>query len=539
MKKSITLFLVVFQILHIYAQLSPADSAYFLSKFTRPKYINDTQYIGQFYLYDTITSMYNHFLIMDTNFVFKYQDMDSIQYLSIDDSMRVDSIRGASFNNYPNLLNQTDPIVYLPYTLLNKHGTAYCFRHIDSNANHCRNAFLIVPGTGKNEGWNITQGTGYHNTYCYVKNACKNYGDVYTFIKPNEEHRAIHWNGKKLDNEYVNWYLTTQYTYYGVNYLIEMIALIKYMKTKYDKVFLLGLSEGGYAAALCLMYEEPHAAMISGGYTIQWDTLLLVKDILRTRFDALVDSFDKVKVKNRFANINTQILFTYGVGDPIPGLTDENLYQITENYLNLPNCSYFYNFFNHSFPPCYVIDTFAQRIINIPVAHFTVHDTTQYDTMWAKVNFCVSGIYAFDLYKDTTFVWHYTNITDSLIVPLTDSAHFYYIKNITDSAGQAGTCKDSIWCTFKPYVFNNIQNDNLNLTQLKINNPFRENIYFELPPGAYNAKVTDITGRTCAYIEKCEILNNIHTANWTKGIYFLNITDKKNYKQWQYKLMKD
>ncbi len=543
--KRITLLLIFLTVSSsgLKAQLNAADSSYFLGVFTSPKYIDDSVYSGNWYQYNAITSMYEHYLILDTNFKYKTPDLDSINYLTIDDSLHYDTMRNNAFNTYPALLNQTDPIVYVPYTFMNKHSRTYSIRYKDSNQHNCRYAFLLVPGTGINASYDIVKGIGYHNQLCLMKNNLINYGDVYTFIKPNEESRAVHWNGLKLNNEYVVSYLITQNTRYGINYLIEMIAMIKYLKANYDKVFLFGLSEGGYSALLCTMYIEPDAAMISGGYSIDFDTCTVEKEILKTRFDYLLDTFDRVKVKNRISSSNTNYLFTWGDGDPVLTMDPEHDFHYTQNYFSgLNNCSYFYNFNDHTFPPCADIDTFVQRIINIPLAHFFVTDSSLADTLLTRARFCTNGLYQFDLYKDTSLIQAYSLITDSVNISLTDSGK-YYITHITDSNNIAGRCSDTVFCT-KQAIASGIKavdiGDNI---KVQYNNPFSEQIHISILSNIPNSISVSIYNNMGIQVYKnLNIVKNkisIPAGYWPPGIYYMNINTGQNNLYRTIKLLKN
>lgn len=507
-----------------HAQLSAADSAYFLGVFTNPLYIDTNVNPGNWFNYGPITTMYNHYLILDTNFKFTTADLDSIDYLTIDDSLHQDISINNSFAQFPNLLSQQNPIVYLPYTFKQKHSKAHAILYPDTTNPHCRYAFLLVPGTGTNASYDIVRGLGYHNQLCQMKDNCRNFGDVYTFVKPNEEHRAVYWNGLKL-NEYIVNYLITQNTRYGTNYLIEMIAMVKYLKSKYDKVFLFGLSEGGYSATLCTMYIEPDAALISGGYSINFDSCIVEKDILKTRFDYLLDTFDRVKVKNRISQSTTQYLFTYGENDPVLTMDPEHDYHYTQTYFNgLSNCSFFYNFNDHTFPPCADIDTFIQRIISPPFAHYFIKDTTLADTMMTQVQFCRAGYYSFDLYRNNSFVQSFTQVIDSLLIPLSDSG-WYYITNVKDSNQVVGICKDTLYCN-KQYSPNALQDlaSNLNKQiELQVKSPFSTqlDVAWVSFKGLHKTLVYDLVGRIYYEDTSNENILQINTAAWPRGVYIL------------------
>ncbi|MBK7764379.1 MAG: T9SS type A sorting domain-containing protein [Bacteroidetes bacterium] len=509
---------------NVMAQLSAADSAYFNNVFLNPLYINDSVYPGTWYQYEPVTSFYNHYLIMDTNFIFKTSDLDSISNLSIDDSLHQYAQINSEFNAYPSFISQNDPVVSLPFHLNNKQGISYSFLYPDTNQNHCKNAFLIVPGTGTNASYDIIRGLGYHNQLCYVTNTCRSYGDVYTFVKPNEEFRAIYWDKRKL-NEYVVDYLITQNTFYGTNYLIEMIAMIKYLKANYDKVFLMGLSEGGYSALLCTMYSKPDAAVISGGYSINFDTCTTETGILYTRFDSLVYQYDKVKVKDKISQSPTHYLFTWGDGDPVLTMDPEHDFHYTENYFGgVGHCSWFYDFNDHTFPPCNTIDTFINRILSIPEAHFFITDSSSNgDSLYTRVRFCKSASYTFDMYRDTTFIQTYTAVSDSIDITLTDSG-FYYLKNIMDTNNIHGRCNDTVFKNKQPIplflsssisplgiLLQNPITDNLVITWNQTSIPFAKLII-------YNS-----TGQMVYQTHQYQSGIPISTQNWPKGIYLVRI----------------
>lgn len=510
------------------AQLSAADSAYFNGVFVNPLYINDSIFPGTWYQYAPVTSFYNHYLIMDTNFIFKTSDLDSISNLSIDDSLHAFAQINSAFNAYPSFISQNDPVVSLPFHLNNKQGISYSFLYPDTNHSNCKNAFLIVPGTGINASYDVIRGLGYHNQLCQITNNCRNYGDVYTFVKPNEEFRAIHWNNKKL-NEYIVSYLITQNTFYGTNYLVEMIAMIKYLKSNYDKVFLMGLSEGGYAALLCTMYSQPDAALISGGYSINFDTCTTETGILYTRFDSLVYQYDKVNVKDKISQSSTQYLFTWGDGDPVLTMDPEHDFHYTENYFaGVGHCSWFYDFNDHTFPPCFNIDTFIERIISIPQAHFFITDSSvNGDSLYTRVRFCKSSSYTFDVYRDTTFIQTYSAISDSIDITLTDSG-YYYLKNISDSNNIIGTCSDTI---YKAKQTNPLSVTHyFNEMEVQMNNPIPDHmeIYFDKNEDiTTNLNVYNIAGQAIYMSKNYTSGHSISTMLWPKGVYFIKLIHAK------------
>ncbi|MCC7030410.1 MAG: T9SS type A sorting domain-containing protein [Chitinophagaceae bacterium] len=530
MNNKLSQLLIITILLHFapvaHAQLSPADSAFFINIFTFPRYIDDSVTPGNFYKYSNMTSMYEHYLLMDTSFKFKTADLDSIDYLVPGEQLISDTPRNASFAMYPAILSQNDPMVYLPFSFLNKQSYSYSIRYKDTNLTNCRNAFFIIPGNGDHQALELAQGPGYHNQLCQIKNHCINYGDVYAFIKPNQESRAICWNGHRMD-DYLLWYLNTAYTPYGINYLIEIIAMVKYLQAHYDKVFIFGLSEGGYATMLTTMYTEPDAAIISGGYSIGLDTNYVENSFLRYRFDYLLDTFNQVKVKSHITASKTNYLFTWGENDPVPTMDPEHDFHYTQNYFGpLPNCSYFYDFYDHTFPPCPVIDTFIQKTLSVPLAHFRITDSTAPDSLFTQVRFCRSGLYHFDLYKDTTFVQNYTMVTDTVNIALTDTGK-YYIKNISDSSNINGKCADTIVCNKYATPLSVSMQTAASSFSVQYNNPFYDLLRLKIisnQSGPFTINIFNTFGiPVYRHTEINKQTFGISSITWPPGLYYIHV----------------
>jgi hypothetical protein len=328
-------------------------------------------------------------------------------------------------------------------------------------------------------------------------------------------------------DDYLLWYLNTAYTPYGINYLIEIIAMVKYLQAHYDKVFIFGLSEGGYATMLTTMYTEPDAAIISGGYSIGLDTNYVENSFLRYRFDYLLDTFNQVKVKNHIAASKTNFLFTWGENDPVPTMDPEHDFHHTENYFGpMANCSYFYDFYDHTFPPCQVIDTFIQKTLSVPLAHFYATDTTVSDTLYTQVRFCRSGLYQFDLYKDTSFVQHYTLITDTANIALTDSGK-YYIRNIADSNNVSGKCIDTIFCNKHATPLSVSGQNATEACTVQYNNPVFDLLSLNLQaahPSSYTVTVFNTFGMPV--YRQAEINRpswSVNCSTWPAGLYYVQI----------------
>ncbi|HPI54336.1 MAG TPA: hypothetical protein PLU10_06550, partial [Chitinophagaceae bacterium] len=282
------------------AQLTQADSTLFINSFVEPLYISYWVYSGyRWYANDSIKSKQGLTDLMNREFPYTPSDVTKTITNEIQlGPLKFDSVINNAFTHYPSIYSQSNPVVKLSYELHNKKDTTYAAYTPSSvgAGSNCKTVFLLLHGTGTNTTSQFMQNNGYANIYCAVKTKCLQYGDVFTYCKPNEDWRAIYWNRKKL-GDYVFSYLEATGHNYGTNYLIENIALVKYLKTKYQRVVLLGISEGGYAVLLNSLYSEPDAAVISGGYSISFDTYLWSQFTLSSRFGNLPQTIVRDTVK--------------------------------------------------------------------------------------------------------------------------------------------------------------------------------------------------------------------------------------------------
>ncbi|KXK44196.1 MAG: hypothetical protein UZ11_BCD004000159 [Bacteroidetes bacterium OLB11] len=440
------IFLLFFSILFnlnalvSYSQLNPIDSTLFNTIFTQSIYIPYWNYPYTWYVYDSIKTMSDFENRFYYTFPFTPADLNENTYANIQNNgFEYTNSVNASFAILPWIYNQSNPVMQMSFSLNNKIDTTYfAYTPSNNNGSSCKVAFFLIHGNGTNTTTQLLQGSGYACNYCNVKNACLQRGDVYTFCKPNDDWRAFYWNKKKL-SEYVYDYAEGVGHHGATNYLIETMAIVKELKKKYSKVIILGISEGGYTTILNQMLTEPDATVVSGGYSIYFDTYPPSKNILSNRFGDAVYYFHRDTVKNRFSRLNTNTLFTYGANDPVYLMSDENLYHNTQNYLNNPEkCSYFYNFNNHTFPPCNVLDTFFQRIIAKPKAFLIPQNQVcNQDSLILKIGFCGTPPFQFKLYKNNVLFQTLSSNTDTLLYTLKSEGQ-YQIKNLTDAGVQKG-----------------------------------------------------------------------------------------------------
>lgn len=521
------------------AQLSSTDSAFFNSIFTDNVYVNQNIWPGKWFVDDSVNSITEFNSAIDSNFKFKYRDFDSISSMQVANFLEYDSVRNSLFNLYSFVLQQPDPIIKLPFILNGKSSCAYSILNTSNFGSSVKkNAFIIMQGTGTNGTIDVVTGNGYHNLNCYEMDHLRQKGDVFTLIKPNEDIRAIRWNNKKLGS-YIFPYLEAYKRHYGLTYLAELIALTKYLKQHYLNVVVCGLSEGGYAALLASLYEEPDGVVVSGGYSIDFDTYAWSNTVLRTRFDSLLDQYTRVPLKNRLMNSQSNYLFTWGDLETVPLMQEEHDSLFTQNYFNgAPKNTYYYNFNYHSFPPCEVIDSFLVLVDQIPKCSFEIVDSSKLDTILCRIAFIGKGApFSFDMYRDSSLFASYQNCNDSLFVNLNFSGN-YTIRNIRSAYDSLIQCNDTVAINFPTPLFISGTNSN---EYLRMNNPFTNNLNIDFLTENHEengVEIFDLNG-VLLYASSLEIGIKricIPTSNWRVGIYLLKITNSN--RSVFYKLLK-
>ncbi len=133
------------------AQLSSVDSLYFQSIFSDLRYFNDSAFVGKFYKEDSLTSTAQFYTRLATLFPYSYADVDSLSTMQISSTNYSDSLINNSYNAYPFLYAQENPLVSLPFIMNSKPDTAYAYFQSDTVALACKTAFFIVPGSGANQ----------------------------------------------------------------------------------------------------------------------------------------------------------------------------------------------------------------------------------------------------------------------------------------------------------------------------------------------------------------------------------------------------
>lgn len=159
------------------------------------------------------------------------------------------------------------PVVKVCYSYQSRNHEAFAYGALPKGKLGL--ASLVIPGSGVNQSLSIAnkESANYHYGIMSALNLRGNV--VYTLIKPNEDFLAWHdGRGKKLNGDVIyNWHLNRNGSY-SASYLVDSLALVKWMKSCFHQTIVAGLSQGGAAALINARYSEPTAAIVASGHSI-------------------------------------------------------------------------------------------------------------------------------------------------------------------------------------------------------------------------------------------------------------------------------
>ena len=205
------------------------------------------------------------------------------------------------------------PILKLPFTLNGRDYNAFAY----GNAfNECEgstiSAALIIPGSGNNQSQAIYQAdpSNYHYGILEALNPVQK---ILVQIKPNRDARAWHNGaGMRVNGNFIyNWQINMGGSY-SVSYLVEAMALMKYLNQCSDQTVIAGLSQGGGATLYVALQASPDLAIISSGYSvsseqIRWAGFSQLMGVPGSEIISTQDGFiDAIKQSS------TRYLFTWG-----------------------------------------------------------------------------------------------------------------------------------------------------------------------------------------------------------------------------------
>lgn len=214
---------------------------------------------------------------------------------------------------------------------------------------------FVVPGSGVNQSTDIFYNTN-NNYQMNIDDITKQYSDTFIFIKPLEDILAVHNGKQKISNySYVN-YLLNNGSSYSATYLLQAIAHVKYIQTVYEKTYVFGLSQGGYAATFVSIMTRPNKSFIASGYSE-----LLHHPHLAAQNQVIFPGSEKIlninTLNSYLKTCNCEMFFSYGQ-------QESNVYgyeyghKHTENLLNhLNNIDFYYHPKGHEYYQQNILDS--------------------------------------------------------------------------------------------------------------------------------------------------------------------------------------
>ena len=214
-------------------------------------------------------------------------------------------IMGASYRK----LNESDnTVLEVSFKLASRTYSAYAYSP-KKQARHDR-AALIIPGSGLNQSLAIHNNKS-SNYQFGINDSLGNTFEKYTLIKPNEDSLAFHDNKQKLSYIFITNWLLNRTGSYSVTYIVDSLAITKYLNSEYDEVVVAGLSQGGEAALLNALQSEPDAAIIASGFSI------IKNQVNRSGHEQIIipglyANLSFATIRSRIQKSPTNFLFTYG-----------------------------------------------------------------------------------------------------------------------------------------------------------------------------------------------------------------------------------
>ena len=207
------------------------------------------------------------------------------------------------------------PVLRLPFTLNGRQYAAFAYgeaEYPEDCESSQTSAALIIPGSGNNQSLGIYENNSSNYHYGIIE-ALNSLDRVLVQIKPNRDARAWHNGaGMRVNGEFVyNWHLKMSGSY-SVSYLVEALALMKYLNSCNERTVVAGLSQGGAAALYVALQASPSQAIISSGYSVMshkitWAAFNQLMGVPGSEIIASTDGFI-----SSLRNSTTSYLFTWG-----------------------------------------------------------------------------------------------------------------------------------------------------------------------------------------------------------------------------------
>lgn len=173
---------------------------------------------------------------------------------------------------------------------------------------------LIIPGTGVNMASKILNRTGPGDGRTAISAFSGPDRDLFVLIKPNEDALAFHNGEAKMHFRAIGNYQLNRGGSYGASYIVQSLAITKYLQSVYGEVAVAGLSQGGSATLLNALQSKPNVAVIASGYTVVGSSLELA-DFYQLVIPGYWNSIAPVQLASSLTGLPTDFLFTWGKQD--------------------------------------------------------------------------------------------------------------------------------------------------------------------------------------------------------------------------------
>ncbi len=192
---------------------------------------------------------------------------------------------------------------------------------IKSKAKNTNCGILYIPGSGTNVSTAVVKASSpiYRDTALVMAEYC----DVFVYVKPLQDFRAVHDGNGKQSGKGMMFDPTAYGGSYSSRYIIESIAWSKYLERTYQQYGIAGLSQGGGATLITSLQVEPDFAIVSSGYTIASYQNYYSTAEGNVNIPGYFAKYSLSKTKEILKNQSTSYLFTYGENESIPAYVYE------------------------------------------------------------------------------------------------------------------------------------------------------------------------------------------------------------------------
>lgn len=198
----------------------------------------------------------------------------------------------------------------ISYVIGGRQYTGHAYYKKWADAQNRTNAAVIIPGSGVNQSTAVYLNDS--NNYHYnIADLVRDQWDMHVCVRPNEDFLAIHNGSAKLNCDYIVPQLANLGGSYSARFLVDTMAIVKYLKSVYSKVAVIGLSQGGQAALYNFLQSQPDAAIIASGFSVIHETMQRA-GIGQIMIPGMKEYLSNESILDGIQNSNTEYLFTWG-----------------------------------------------------------------------------------------------------------------------------------------------------------------------------------------------------------------------------------